>query len=43
MEEETLANYLTKEISDGNVNDNNALKVFKEVATKLMSEYAIKK
>lgn len=43
MGKETLANYLTKKINKNDVNDNNALKVFKEVAQKLMSEYAIKK
>ena len=42
MEEKTLAQYLNDEVSDSNVKGK-AFDVFKKVATKLMSEYAIKK
>lgn len=42
MEEKTLAQYLNDEINDNNVNGK-SFDVFKKVATKLMSEYAIKK
>lgn len=42
MEEKTLAQYLKDEINDSNVKGK-SFDVFKKVATKLMSEYAIKK